>query len=109
MEQQPLCKNKIKLPKWIWQQANEVTLGKTNSCKNTHLAKHTLVKTQTCKGSKKLMNKWWTFKPNTLFLLWKKKDNEHNVKFIRDKWPNLNSKPNLKPNPKPFLLCIDFK
>jgi hypothetical protein len=42
----------MNLPKWIWQQTNEVSLGKTNSCRSTHFAKHTLVKSHTCKGKK---------------------------------------------------------
>jgi hypothetical protein len=66
-------KNNNNLPKWIWQQTNEITLGKTNNCKNTHLVKYTFVKTQTHKGSKKTINKWWKLKPSKLFLLWKKK------------------------------------
>jgi hypothetical protein len=89
-----IVQKKWNLPKWIWQQTNEVAFDETNSCKNTHLTKCTLAKTQTYKGSKKIVNKWWKLKPNTLFLLWKKKDNNYNVIFI---WEE-------RPNPKPF--CI---
>jgi hypothetical protein len=32
---------------------NQVTLGKTNNCKSTHLEKHYLAETHTCKGSNK--------------------------------------------------------
>ncbi len=44
-EQHPLYQKRKNLPKWIWQQTNEVTFCKANSCKSTHLAKHTFVET----------------------------------------------------------------
>ncbi len=47
MEQKPK-KGKKNLPKWIWQQTNEVALDKIKSCKNIgqniHLQKHRFVK-----------------------------------------------------------------
>jgi hypothetical protein len=71
-----------KLRKWIWQQTNEVAFEKTNSCKNTHLTKCTLTETQTYKGSEKIVNKCWKFKPNTLFLLWENKYNKHTMLYL---------------------------
>jgi hypothetical protein len=38
---------KKNLPKWIWQQTNEVAFGKTKSCKNIHMQKHKLAKEAT--------------------------------------------------------------
>jgi hypothetical protein len=97
------------LPKWIWQQTNEITLGKTNSCRNTHFTKHTLVKSHTCKR-KKIVNKWWKLKPNTLFLQWKKKDNIHIMLYLygtKDLTSTLHLILNLTLNL--FQLCMDFK
>ncbi len=61
---------------------NEVALGKSNSCKNTHLAKHTFVETHTCKGSKKKKTNGETLKPSTSFLLCKKKNNKHTMLYL---------------------------
>jgi len=70
---------KKKLPKWIWQQTNEVALGKTKVAK-TH------DKTWICKGSNKIVNKTihkvWKLKLNTLFLLWKKKDKKPTMLYL---------------------------
>jgi hypothetical protein len=71
-------KQKKNEPKWIWQQTNEVALGKTN----THLAKHTVVETQNYKRNFLKINKWWKFKPNIMFLLWKNKNNKHTMLYL---------------------------
>ncbi len=93
-----------KVPKWIWQQINEVACGKTNSYKSTHLAKHSFKGSNRNKGSKKTRSTNGENLDQTHCSCCDKKRQEtYNVTFIWDKSSNLNPKPSYKPNLKRFF------
>jgi hypothetical protein len=84
LEQQLLCKKKKKNTyqnefdnKQMKYHLTKLTIAKAHTWQNIHIQNYTLIK-----EAKKKVNIWWKFKPNTLFLLWKKIDNKHIVLYL---------------------------
>ncbi len=82
----------------------KLTIVKTHTWQNIHLQKQNLAK-----EAKKKPTNDESLNQTHYSYCEKKGQQTYNVIFIWDKRPNLNPKPNFKPDLKPFLFCINFK